>query len=98
MAVVTLYMSDRNTDKTFTEKKAADDYDKMLELAENVSFWMEKKIPDLNEAQIEGIGLLIAQNKDLLAKAMKSKPGILLEEPATTQTQDENVVEISATA
>ncbi len=98
MAVVTLYMSDRNTDKTFTDKKLADNYDKMLELAENVSFWMEKKIPGLNEAQIEAIGLLIAHNKDLLAKAMKSKPEILLEDPVTTQTQDENVVEISATA
>ena len=80
MAVVTLYMSDRDTDKTFTDKREADNYDKMLELAENVSFWIEREIPGLNEQQIESIGLLIAQNKDTLAKAMKRHPEILLQE------------------
>ena len=44
MAVVTLYMSDRDPKTTFSDKKAADNYDKMLELAENVSLWMEKSI------------------------------------------------------
>jgi len=29
MAVVTLYMSDRDSEKTFTDKKAADNYDKI---------------------------------------------------------------------
>ncbi|PIP80509.1 MAG: hypothetical protein COW84_04875 [Gammaproteobacteria bacterium CG22_combo_CG10-13_8_21_14_all_40_8] len=86
MAVVTLYMSDRDTDKTFTDKREADNYDKMLELAENVSFWIEREIPGLNEQQIESIGLLIAQNKDTLAKAMKSHPEILLQESDATNT------------
>ena len=70
MAVVTLYMSDRDTSKTFTDKKEADNYDKMLELAESVSTWVEKEIAGLNEEQIEEIGLLIARNKDKLALAM----------------------------
>jgi len=86
MAVVTLYMSDRDTDKTFTDKREADNYDKMLELAENVSFWIEREIPGLNEQQIESIGLLIAQNKDTMAKAMKSHPEILLQESDATNT------------
>jgi len=81
MAVVSLYMSDRDSSTTFTDKKSADNYDKMLELAENVSIWMEKSIEGLSEAQIESIGLLIAENKDNLAKAIKGKPEILLEEP-----------------
>lgn len=79
MAVVTLYMSDRDSNKTFSDKKAADNYDKMLELAENVSLWMEKSIDGLSEEQIEGIGMLVAENKDLLAKAIKSKPEVLLQ-------------------
>jgi dsDNA-binding SOS-regulon protein len=93
MAVVTLYMSDRDSNTTFSDKKAADNYDKMLELAENVSLWVEKSIDGLNEEQIESIGMLIAENKDLLAKAIKSKPEILLQEEAEEETSvDEDKV------
>ena len=94
MAVVTLYMSDRDSEKTFTDKKAADNYDKMLELAENVSLWMEKSIKGLSEEQIEQIGLLVAENKDVLAKAIKGKSDILLQEEQIEA--DENVTKISA--
>ncbi len=79
MAVVTLYMSDRDSNKTFSDKKAADNYDKILELAENVSVWMEQSIDGLSEKQCENIGMLIAENRDLLAKAIKNKPEVLLE-------------------
>ncbi|MCF6192922.1 MAG: YebG family protein [Kangiellaceae bacterium] len=79
MAVVTLYMSDRDSNKTFSDKKAADNYDKLLELAENVSVWMEQSIDGLSEKQCENIGMLIAENRDLLAKAIKNKPEALLE-------------------
>ena len=79
MAVVTLFMSDRDPNKTFDNKKDADNYDKMLELAENVSVWMEQEIPDLSESQVETIGLLIARNKDKLGLAMKGKSEVLLE-------------------
>lgn len=94
MAVVTLYMSDRDSEKTFTDKKAADNYDKMLELAENVSLWMEKSIEGLSEEQIEKIGLLVAENKDVLAKAIKGKSEILLQDEQIEA--DENVTKISA--
>ncbi|MBV1908305.1 MAG: YebG family protein [Kangiellaceae bacterium] len=101
MAVVTLYMSDRDSNKTFTDKKAADNYDKMLELAENVSLWIEKSIEGLSEEQVESIGMLVAENKDLLAKAIKAKPEILLQQDAGQETNegnlaDENVTKISA--
>ncbi|MGB0495537.1 MAG: YebG family protein [Kangiellaceae bacterium] len=102
MAVVTLFMSDRDSDKTFTDKKAADNYDKMLELAENVSLWMEKSINGLSEEQVENIGMLIAENKDLLAKAIKGKPESLLEPKANSEAnndskiKNEKVTKISA--
>lgn len=73
MAVVTLYMSDRDTNKTFTSKKEADEYDKLLELAEAVTFFVEKKISGLTEAQGEEIGHLIARNKEVFALAFKGK-------------------------
>jgi len=94
MAVVTLYMSDRDQSKTFSDKKEADNYDKMLELAENVSVWMEKEITGLTEEQTESIGMLIAKNKDNLFKALKGKPEVLLE----TEEVEENVTQISASA
>ena len=77
MAVVTLFMSDRDTSKTFTSKKEADEYDKMLELAEAVSHFMEQKIEGLSEQQVEEIGLVFARNKDLLAQAIKGKSDVL---------------------
>lgn len=96
MAVVTLFMSDRDKSKTFTDKKEADNYDKMLELAESVSLWMEKEIEGLNETQVESIGLLLAKNKDNLLKALKGKPELLLSAESSEET--ENVTPISASA
>ena len=95
MAVVTLYMSDRDQSKTFNDKKEADNYDKMLELAENVSLWVEKEIPGLNEEQTESIGLLFANNKETLLKALKGKPELLLK---TEDESEEKVTPISASA
>lgn len=77
MAVVTLFMSDRDTSRTFTSKKEADEYDKMLELAEAVSHFMEQKVAGLSEQQVEEIGLVFARNKDLLAQAIKGKADVL---------------------
>lgn len=94
MAVVTLFMSDRDTSKTFTDKKDADQYDKMLELAENVSAWLEQKVENLSENQAETIGMLIAENKELLAKAIKGKPEVLLE--TNTDSEDSKVTPIAA--
>ena len=77
MAVVTLFMSDRDTSKTFTSKKEADEYDKMLELAEAVSYFVEQNIEGLDEQQVENIGLLFARNKDQLSLALKGKTEVL---------------------
>lgn len=98
MAVVTLFMSDRDESKTFTDKKLADQYDKMLELAENVSAWLEQNIEDLSESQTESIGMLIAENKDLLAKAIKGKPEVLLSEESQQETADSKDSVVTAMA
>lgn len=88
MAVVTLYMSDRDDAKTFTSKKDADAYDKMLELAESISQFVSTRIDGLSEQHSEDIGLLLARHKDQLSTAIKGKPEALLgmsEEDNTTQ-------------
>ncbi len=82
MAVVVLYMSDRDSEKrTFTSKADADALDKKLELAENLRIFLEKHIPDMDEALSERIGLLLAENKDALAAALKGKADDLLMVP-----------------
>lgn len=93
MAVVTLFMSDRDTSRTFTSKKEADAYDRMLELAEAITQFAESNIEGLSEEQAESIGLLFARNKDQLAAAIKGKTDALDEantESAETEETESN--------
>ncbi len=85
MAVVTLFMSDRDTSRTFTSKKEADEYDKMLELAEALSYFIGQKVAGLSEQQTEEIGLALARDKDLLAQAVKGKAEVLFNLTATEE-------------
>jgi len=91
MAVVTLFMSDRDTSKTFTSKKEADEYDKMLELAEAVSYFVEQNIEGLDEKQVENIGLLFARQKELLAQALKGKTEALFNSQQENQSEADTI-------
>jgi uncharacterized protein len=89
MAVVTLFMSDRDTSRTFTSKKEADEYDKMLELAEALSYFVGQKVEGLSEQQTEEIGLALAKDKDLLAQAVKGKAEVLFNLTVTEEQASE---------
>ncbi|MCP5169439.1 MAG: YebG family protein [Hahellaceae bacterium] len=90
MAVVVLYMSDRDSEKrTFTSKADADALDKKLELAENLQIFLEKHIPEVEESLSERIALLFAEHKDALASALKGKPDELLAAPREIDQQEE---------
>lgn len=79
MAVIAVWQCDRDG-AMFKNKKDADDHDKMLELAENITALIEQNITGVDEAQAEAIGLLLAKRRDILARACKGKPELLLEE------------------
>ena len=79
MAVIAVWQCDRDG-AMFKNKKDADDHDKMLELAENITALIEQNITGVDEAQAEAIGLLLAKRRDILARACKGKPEVLLEE------------------
>ena len=81
MAVVAVWKCDRDN-TMFENKKDAEEYDRMLELAANITALIEQSINDINEEHSEKIGLLLAKNSENLAKACKGKPGILLEVPS----------------
>ncbi len=76
MAVVTIYMSDRDPQgPTFTDRKAADEYDKMLEIAEVISESVQHLVPGVSEEQAEEFGLLIAKNKEQFMNVLRGKTG-----------------------
>ena len=79
MAVVAVWQCDRDG-AMFKNKKDADDHDKMLELAENITALIEQNITDVDEEHAEAIGLLLAKRRDILARACKNKPEALLDE------------------
>ncbi|GAA5524458.1 hypothetical protein Maes01_01015 [Microbulbifer aestuariivivens] len=89
MAVVAVWKCDRDG-AMFDNKKDAEEHDKMLELAANITSLIERHVDGLSEAMGEEIGLLLAKRREVLAKACKGKPEALLEEDeAPVQRNDE---------
>ncbi len=95
MAVVAMWKCDRD-DKMFENKKDADDYDKMLELAENFGLFLRKQIDGISEKDAENIGLLLSENKNLLIAACKGKPDLLLEICNDEQQEETNITALAA--
>lgn len=94
MGVIAVWKCDRDG-TMFDNKKDAEEHDKMLELAANITSLIEQHIAGIDENQSEEIGLLLAKRRDNLAKACKGKPEVLLEEPAAAENA-ENVTPIVA--
>lgn len=83
MAVQTRYVVIR-TDKqnkeqeimTFTDKRAADDYDKMLDMADSLYPLLEQSGLDIQDAQLEELSIFLAKQREdvLVALQAKKKP------------------------
>ena len=84
MAVEVVYRSSRDPERLFMDKAEADRYDKMLELAESLAEVLQKAVPSLSEQQVEELGIYMAKNRDIFARAFKNHPDALaeLEQPA----------------
>lgn len=94
MGVQTLYFSDRDgkekamadpSNLLFTSKKAADERDKMLEFSDELRVFLERQVEGIDEQMAEQCALVLAQNRELLARALK-KPE-LLNQPAIASDQ-----------
>lgn len=79
MAVETLYRSSRDTETLFLDRKEADAYDQMLELAEALTEVLTKNVAGLSEKQAEDAGIFMAKNRAVFAAAFKSNAGALAE-------------------
>ena len=93
MAVIAVWKCDRDG-KMFDDKKAAEAHDKMLDLAANITQLIEDAIEGVSEAHSEAIGLLLAERSELLAKACKGKPELLLETTEQAGVQDSKVASL----
>ena len=73
MAITTQYVvSHKGVEKLVTtDKKAADQYDKMLDVADNLAVYIEAKGIKLDEAVAEELSIMLAKNKDTLTKLLK---------------------------
>lgn len=67
-----MWKCDRD-DTMFDDKKAADAYDKMLELGEVFTRLLEQVVPGVDESKAEEFGLILARNKEQVVLACKGK-------------------------
>ena len=73
MAVITKYVVEhKGVEKLVTtDKKEADKYDKMLEVADNLAIYLEAKGVKLDESMMEDLTITLSKNKDNLNKLFK---------------------------
>lgn len=73
MAITTQYVvSHKGVEKLVTtDKKAADQYDKMLDVADNLVVYIEAKGIKLDETIAEELSIMLAKNKDNVGKLLK---------------------------
>nr|WP_302444260.1 YebG family protein [Hafnia alvei] len=56
---------------TFVSKKEADAYDKMLDLADNLSEWLADSSVDLEDGVLESLSFYLAEHKDQLSLLLR---------------------------
>ncbi|CAM3485670.1 MULTISPECIES: YebG family protein [Yersinia] len=66
---------------TFTTKKEADAYDKMLDLADNLAEWLSQSPLTMEEEQREALSFYLAENKDVLGQILRGAAPTAAAEP-----------------
>lgn len=77
MSITPMWRVDRDG-SMFTDKKAAEEHDRMLELADGITNMLEAHF-EMDDQLAEEIGLLISRHKDVFTRALKGKPEALQE-------------------
>ena len=95
MSITPMWRVDRDG-SMFTDKKSAEEHDRMLELADGITGLLETHF-EIDEKLAEEIGLLMSRNKDTLAKAFKGKPA-LLEEITKEEPEEKQNTELKPVA
>ncbi len=84
MAVIIKYIVERNgvEKMTFISKAEADAYDKMLDMADELSGLLQRSGVLENEQQQEALALYLAENKELVLQALGAKKAPAPKKPA----------------
>jgi dsDNA-binding SOS-regulon protein len=86
MAVITRYVVEHKGVEKFVtaDKKEADQYDKMLDVADNLSEYIEGKGIKIDMSVLEELSIMLSKNKDSLSKLLKgvTAGSLLTEEKA----------------
>jgi dsDNA-binding SOS-regulon protein len=73
VAVIIKYIVERKgvEKMTFTSKKEADAYDKMLDCADQLAAFLGASTVTLDDVQLEELGLYLASNRDVVQNLFK---------------------------
>jgi len=86
MTIIVKYVVEHNGEEKLvtTDKKEADKYDKMLDVADNLNSYIAAKGLKLDSALAEELTILLSRNKDVVGKLLKgtSADTVLEEEKA----------------
>ena len=69
--------------QTFMDKKAADEYDKMLDMADNLSEMLAKAPVKLTEEMTEELSIFFAQHREDVLIALQAKKPKAVKKPVT---------------
>ena len=67
--------------QTFMDKKAADDYDKMLDMADNLTAMLSETPFDMTDELKENLSIYLAQNREDVLVALQAKKAKATEKP-----------------
>lgn len=97
MAVEIKYVVVRKGEEkmTFANKKEADAYDKMLDMAEVFTDWLDTSPLSMEEAQREVLGLFLAENKEAVQHILRTSK-MPDDAPVTAQATQSETAEAPA--
>jgi len=104
MAVETRYVVMRNGEevKTFMDKKQADEYDKMLDMADALTNLLEQSPIELDDSKSEELSIFLAEKREevlIALQAKKAKPAkakkVSEDKSSTTETPSVELQEAS---
>ncbi len=73
---------------TFMDKKAADEYDKMLDMADNLSEMFEQAPVELSESIREELSVYLAQNREEVLIALQAKKAKVVSKKAVVKNEE----------
>lgn len=78
--------------KTFMDKKSADEYDKMLDMADGITALLESSPVELSEDVKEELSIYLAKSREdvlIALQAKKAKPAAKATKPKAVEKSDE---------